>query len=113
VAVSAIEQPDRDAERDAEPQGINSLTAAESAMAERKAGQSITTLGNDAFPQVALIGALGWVLARRHETRLTYDAYMASHKVNEIARELGLVDDDDDEDEGEDEGEGKGGDGYA
>jgi|KBSMisStaDraftv2_1062788.scaffolds.fasta_scaffold53584_3 hypothetical protein len=97
MAVSAIEPPER--EPDTEPQGINSLTAAESAMAERKAGQSITTLGNDAYPQVGLIGALGWVLARRHETRLTYEAYMTSHKVDQIARELGLVDDDSDADE--------------
>lgn len=107
MAVSAIEPPERDP--DAEVQGINSLTAAESAMAERKASQSITTLGNDAYPQVGLIGALGWVLARRKETRLTYEAYMGSHKVDEIARELGLADDDDSDD---DDG-GKGGDGYA
>lgn len=111
MAVSAIEPPERD---DTEVLGINSLTAAESAMAERKAGQSITTLGNDAYPQVGLIGALGWVLARRSETRLTYEAYMSSHKVDEIARELGLADDDDDsDDDSDDDTEGKGGDGYA
>jgi len=70
--------------------GLDSLTAAESAMAERKAGQSIATLGNEAFPQVALIGALGWVLARRSDPRLTFEAYMSSRKLSEITAELGL-----------------------
>lgn len=72
--------------------GLDSLTAAESAMAERKAGQSIATIGNENFPQVGLIGALGWVLARRTDPRLTYEAYMGSRKLNDITTELGLND---------------------
>lgn len=94
AAVSAVKAPEPDRET-----GINSLTAAESAMAERKAGQSVTTLGNDAYPQVALIGALGWVLARRGDSRLTYEAYMSSRRVDQIAAELGLTDDDSEDDD--------------
>lgn len=86
---------------------LDDLTAAETAMAERKAGQSIATLGNENFPQVGLIGALGWIVHRRHDQRMTFDAYMASRTVNEITRELGLGDDDDEADD-EGEGEGKG-----
>jgi hypothetical protein len=98
MAVTPINTPDRDA--DETPLGLDDLTAAETAMAERKAGQSITTLGNDAFPQVTLIGALGWVLARRRDQRLTFDRYMESRTVTQITRELGLArDDDDDEDD--------------
>ena len=85
--------------------GLDDLTAAESALAERKAGQSIATLGNDNFPQVNLIGALGWVLARRREPKLTFEAYMAGRKLSDITRELGLADDEDEDedDEGKDE----------
>lgn len=84
--------------------GLDTLTAAESAMAERQAAQSIATLGNENFPQVGLIGALGWVLARRSDPRLKYDTYMTTHKLSEITAELGLGDDDDDEDdEGKDD----------
>jgi hypothetical protein len=110
MTVASISTTDDD---DDKPKGINSLTAAESAMAERKAGQSITTLGNDAYPQVQLIGALGWMLARRDDPRLQFDAYMSSHKVNDIARELGIADDDDDEGEDDDDGLGPESDGYA
>lgn len=96
AAVQAVE-PDEPTEK---PRvGLDALTAGETAMAERKASQSITTLGNDGYPQVGLIGALGWVLARRGDSRLTYESYMASHHVNEITAELGLGGDDDEEDE--------------
>jgi hypothetical protein len=84
--------------------GIDSLTAAETAMAERKAGQSITTLGNDAFPQVSLLGALGWVLMRRNDSKLTYEAYMAENTVEQITGHLSLSDDTE-EDEGKGDGE--------
>lgn len=86
---------------DDEQLGLDDLTAAESALAERKAGQSIATLGNEAFPQVGLIGALGWVLARRREPKLTFESYMSSRKLSDITRELGLADDDEDEDDEE------------
>jgi hypothetical protein len=92
-------------EPEKESLGLDDLTAAESAMAERKAAQSIATLGNEAFPQVGLLGALGWVLARRVDPRLTYESYMATHKVSEITRELGLTgtDSDDEEEAGKDD----------
>jgi hypothetical protein len=70
--------------------GLDELTAAETAIAERKAGQSIGTLGSDVYPQVALLGALGWVLAKRTQPTLTYDDYMGGRTVAEITRELGL-----------------------
>jgi hypothetical protein len=85
---------------------LDSLTAAETAMAERQAGQSITTLGNDRFPQAALIGALGWVAKRRSDPRIKYDAYMQSRTIPDITRELGLstdADDDDEEDQNNDD----------
>lgn len=103
MSMAAVPTTDPDPDKET---GINSLTAAESAMAERKAGQSITTLGNDAFPQVALIGALGWVLKRRSEQRLTYEAYMQGRKVSDISRELGLITDDDDDDADDPEPDG-------
>lgn len=88
MSVHAVEPEPQDTTTIAS--GIDSLTAAESAMAERKAGQSITTLGNDAFPQVGLLGALGWVLMRRAEPRLTYETYMQSKTVEQITQDLGL-----------------------
>lgn len=81
--------------------GLDSMTAAETAMAERQAGQSITTLGNERFPQAGLLGALGWVMYRRRDPRIKYDAYMSSRTLTEITRELGLSNDDDDEDDEE------------
>jgi hypothetical protein len=81
-------------------QGLDSLTAAETAMAERQAAQSITTLGNERFPQANLLGALGWVMHRRREPRTKFDDYMSSRTLTEITRELGLSGgDEDDEDE--------------
>jgi hypothetical protein len=90
---------------DNEPIGIDNLTAAEVAMAERKAGQSITSLANDALPKVSLMGALGWVQARRSDVKLTYDAYMNGHTLTEILTELGMSADEDEQedDEGKDD----------
>lgn len=86
--------------------GLDSLTAAETAMAERQAAQSITTLGNEKYPQAGLIGALGWVLHRRREPRMKFDEYMSSRTLTDVTRELGLSGDNDDEDddEGKDDG---------
>lgn len=103
MSVQAI-GPERNPEPEAEPLGLDALTAAESAMAERKAAQSIATLGNEQFPQVGLLGALGWVLARRADPRLTYESYMGSRKVSEITAELGLTGGDEEDNE---EAEGK------
>jgi hypothetical protein len=105
MAVEAVKtEPGPEPEK--EHLGLDSLTAAESAMAERKAAQSIATLGNDNFPQVGLLGALGWVLARRGDVKLTYEAYMGSRTLNQITEELALTtpDDEDEEAEGKDAG---------
>lgn len=99
MAVQAVKTPDPDKEA----LGLDSLTAGETAMAERKAAQSITTLGSENFPQAGLLGALGWVLARRSEPSLTYDQYMASRTLVQITEELALTDDDE-VDEGKDSG---------
>jgi hypothetical protein len=82
--------------------GIDSLTAAETAMAERQAAQSITTLGNERFPQANLLGALGYVLHRRKEPRAKFDEYMSSRTLTQITRELGLSTADDDDEAGKD-----------
>jgi hypothetical protein len=87
MTVKAVKPAD---EPDETPMGLDALTAAESAAAERQAAQSITTLGNENFPQINLIGALGWVLARRKNPALKFDHYMSSHTVAQITRELGL-----------------------
>lgn len=99
MSIKAVEMNPED-----EPLGLEALTAGETAMAERKAAQSITTLGNDAFPQVGLIGALGWVMARRTDPRLTYERYMDTHKLADITRELGLSDAEAEAEPGEAEG---------
>jgi len=83
--------------------GLDSLTAAETAMAERQAAQSITTLGNERFPQAGLLGALGWALHRRSDPRSKYDEYMGARTLADITRELGLrTDDSEDDDAGKD-----------
>lgn len=91
-----------------EPLGLDSLTAGETAMAEKTAGQSITTLGNEGYPQANLLGALGWVLYRRTEPRSKFADYMATRTLTDITRELGLAPDEETEDE---EAEGKDDDG--
>lgn len=90
MSIKAVEPDVPDA-----PLGIENMTAAETALAEKQAAQSITTLGNDAYPQVGLIGALGWVMARRTDQRITFARYMETHKISDITRELGLTTDDD------------------
>jgi len=98
--------PEPEPHEDAYASGLDSLTAAETAMAERQSAQSITTLGNERFPQAGILGALGWVLYRRRDPRIKYDAYMQSRTLTEITRELGLATDDaddaDDDEEGKD-----------
>lgn len=88
-----------------QPSGLDSLTAAETAMAERQAAQSITTLGNERFPQANLLGALGWALWRRREPRCKFDEYMSTRTLTDITRELQLSTDDDESDD-DDTGEG-------
>ena len=92
----------QDPEPEKEPGGLDALTAGETAMAERTAAQSITTLGNENFPQSTLIGALGWVFYRRKDSRMKFDDYMNSRKLSDITKELGLGEDEDEE-EGKDD----------
>ena len=88
MTVKAVkDQPEK------EPLGLDALTAGETAMAERTAGQSITTLGNDGYGQASLIGALGWVLYRRSDPKMTFQKYMDSRTLAEITKELGLSED--------------------
>jgi hypothetical protein len=100
AAVKAVEP-----EPENEPVGIDNMTAAETAMAERKAGQSITSLGNENLPKANLLGALGWVLARRTDPKVTFEQYMNSHTLVQIGEELGFNDDDteDEDEEGKDD----------
>lgn len=80
---------------------IQNLYAAEIALAERTAGLSIATLEDPNFPKIALLGALGWVAAKRDEPGLKYDFYMSNRTLEQITAELGIEDDEDGEQEGE------------
>lgn len=73
---------------------INELKAAEYAIAERTAGLSIATLEDANFPKVGLLGAIGWVLAKRENATLSYNEYMETRTLEEIMDELGLSDED-------------------
>lgn len=99
MSVAAVRAPEPEPEKSF---GLDDLTAGETAMAERQSGQGITTLGNERFPQANIIGALGWVLHRRTDPKMTFDKYMSSRKLSDITKELGLGDDDE-EDEGKDD----------
>jgi hypothetical protein len=94
MAVQAV-KPDETPEPD--PLGIDALTAGETALAEKTAGQSITTLGNENHPQVGLLGALGWVFARRGNPRLKYAEYMEQNTVAQITASLFPGDEEEDE----------------
>jgi len=100
TAIQAV-PPDDDSD-DVAVTGLDSLTAAETALAERKSGQSIQTLASETYPRVGLMGALGWVYARRKDPKLSYDSYMSSRTYLDITRELGLTGDDDSTDDDED-----------
>lgn len=69
---------------------INTMKAAELSMAERKAGISIATLEDPNFPKTDLLIALGWVVARRDNPKLTFEEYGNSKTLEEIIDELGL-----------------------
>jgi len=77
---------------------IDQLTAAEMSIAERTAGLSVATLEDPNFPKVDLLGALGWVYAKRSDLTLSFKAYMETHTLTQITEELGLADVDDDVD---------------
>lgn len=75
---------------------IESLTAFEMSMAEKKAGLSIATLEDPNYPKVDLLGALGWVHAKREEPTLKFEDYMKTRTLEQITDELGITDEDDD-----------------
>ncbi len=79
---------------------IESLSAFEMSMAEQTAGLSVATLEDPNFPKVDLLGALGWVNAKRAEPTLTFRAYMESRTLTQITDELGLNEDGDEAAEG-------------
>ena len=75
---------------------IDELTAKEMSIAERTAGQSITSLDNPDAPKVGLLTALAWVVLKRETPTLTY-AEVEELSFSKITEALGL-DDEDDED---------------
>ena len=69
---------------------ISSLTAAEMSIAERTAGLSVATLEDPNYPKVDILGALGWVYAKRANPTLSFKDYMESHTLDQITEELGI-----------------------
>jgi hypothetical protein len=102
MAVSAVKDKTPEPEPEKEPFSIDSLTMAETALVESKSGQPITNFGNLDRPQTALIGAVGWVVFRRTDQRITYESYMSSRTMDDVIKELGFNDDDEEADEGKD-----------
>lgn len=66
-------------------------------LAERKSGLSIATLEDPEYPKVELLGAIGWVYAKRSEPTLSFEDFMNSRTLEQITEELGLADDEDDD----------------
>lgn len=54
---------------------LDTLTAPEEYAAEVAAGQPITVLDDENAPKVRIFAALAWVIQRRDEPGLTFDAY--------------------------------------
>ena len=69
---------------------LDDLKANEVAIAERKAGLSVTTLEDPNYPVAPLLIALGWVIAKRSDPTLTYEAYGDSKTFTEVLKDLGL-----------------------
>lgn len=78
---------------------IQTLTAAEVSIAERKAGLAITSLEDPTLPKVDLLGALAWVHAKRSEPLLTFPAFMERSTLSTILKALGQDDDEGEDDE--------------
>lgn len=73
---------------------IQTMKAAELSIAERKAGLSLSTLEDANYPKADLLIALGWVIAKREDPKLTFEAYGMSKTLEEITDELGLGEED-------------------
>lgn len=95
MAVQAIPAPEPEPGK--EPFAVESMTINESAMVERLSAQSIITFGNPAYPQATLIGAIGFVNARRQDPRLKHEAYLEGRTMAGILAELGMTGDDDED----------------
>lgn len=76
---------------------LQQLTAAEMSIAERKSKLSIATLEDPNYPKIDILGALGWVWAKRSDVKLTFEDYMNSHTLDQITKDLGIEDDEDDD----------------
>lgn len=70
---------------------IETMKAAELSLAERTAGISISTLEDPNFPKTDLLIALGWVVAKREDPKLTFKAYGESKTLSEVMEDLGLT----------------------
>lgn len=70
---------------------FNTLKAAELSIAERKAGLSIATLEDPNYPKTDLLIALAWVLHKRENPTVTFEAFGMAHTLQEITDMLGLT----------------------
>lgn len=69
---------------------IQTMKAAELSLAERTAGLSIATLEDPNFPKTDLLIALGWVIAKRTDPKVTFKDYGESKTMEEITADLGI-----------------------
>lgn len=69
---------------------IQTMKAAELSMAERTAGLSLATLEDPNFPKADLLIALGWVIAKRDNPKLTFKDYGETYTLEEITEQLGI-----------------------
>ena len=69
---------------------INTLKAAELAIAERTAGISIATLDDPNYPKTDLLIALAWVLYKRDNPTVTFKDFGMKFTLSEITEQLGF-----------------------
>ena len=74
---------------------IEELTAKELMDAERKAGQSITSLDDPNAPKIGLMTALVWVIKRKDDKSFKYEDAL-DMPFTSLMETLGLEDDDSD-----------------
>lgn len=70
---------------------IDTLTAGEMAVAERKSGTAITALEDPNAPKIALLTSLAWVVMKRDNPKVKYEE-AESKTLNQIMDVLGLND---------------------
>lgn len=76
---------------------IETMKAAELSIAERKAGISIATLDDPNYPKTDLLIALAWVLHKRENPTVTFEAFGNEYTLTEITDMLGLSDSDEED----------------